>query len=93
MAGDNSWHLDKRVPLTLIFAIFLQTVGVFWWASEINSQVKHNTEALTKHEKRPAHDEALAIIIELQADKKYRDVREERIIRLLENIQDSLEED
>jgi hypothetical protein len=47
------WHLDKRVPLALIFAIFVQTGGALWWASAITSQteqlqreVERNIEAL-----------------------------------------------
>ena len=33
--ADEQWHLDKRVPLALIFTIFLQTSGAVWWASSI----------------------------------------------------------
>ena len=35
MAVDRSepWHLDKKVPIALIFALFVQTAGAFWWAS------------------------------------------------------------
>lgn len=33
------WHLDRRVPVALILAIFLQTAGAFWWASNIDSRV------------------------------------------------------
>jgi len=36
---DNSWHLDKRVPISLIFAIFLQTAGAFWFASDLSVRV------------------------------------------------------
>lgn len=38
-SSGEHWHLDKRVPLALIFAIFLQTATVFWWASDINGRV------------------------------------------------------
>ena len=27
---DSQWHLDKRFPVALIFAIFIQTVGAVW---------------------------------------------------------------
>lgn len=39
------WHLDKRVPVALIFAIVVQTFGVAWWASQ-------TSERLTQVEKR-----------------------------------------
>ena len=34
------WHLDKRVPIALIFAIVMQTGAAFWWASSISSRVE-----------------------------------------------------
>lgn len=39
MADDSAWHLDKRVPLALIFAIVVQTATIFWWASAISQRV------------------------------------------------------
>lgn len=38
-AGEH-WHLDKRVPLALIATLFLQTAGIVWWASGINTRVE-----------------------------------------------------
>lgn len=35
----NGWHLDKRVPITLIVMILLQTAGAFWWAAQIDTRV------------------------------------------------------
>lgn len=43
MAEDpaaTGWHLDRRVPIALIFAIFAQTVGIVWWASSIEGRVQ-----------------------------------------------------
>ena len=37
---DNQWHLSKSVPLALIVAIFMQTLGAVWWASSITEQVE-----------------------------------------------------
>lgn len=40
MPGDREpWHLDKRVPVALIFAILLQTGTAFWWAASIQERV------------------------------------------------------
>ena len=36
---DNSWHLDRRVPLALILTIAIQTVGIVWWASSLTERV------------------------------------------------------
>lgn len=36
---DGAWHLDKKVPLALIFTILAQTAMAFWWASSVNERV------------------------------------------------------
>lgn len=36
---DGAWHLDKKVPLALIFAILVQTAMGFWWASGLTERV------------------------------------------------------
>lgn len=51
MAGegnDRQWHLDKRVPIALIFAIFMQSAAAVWWAAGINErmdQIERRQEA------------------------------------------------
>jgi hypothetical protein len=35
------WHLDKKVPLALIMTMFLQTVGIIWWAASLSTRVEH----------------------------------------------------
>jgi hypothetical protein len=37
---DKHWHLDKRVPLALIFAILVQTGAALWWAAGVNARVE-----------------------------------------------------
>jgi hypothetical protein len=41
---DKHWHLDKRVPLAILLAIFLQTAGVFYWGGQLETRVS-NIEA------------------------------------------------
>lgn len=36
---DNRWHLDRRVPIALILAIFIQTVGAVWWAATATNRL------------------------------------------------------
>lgn len=36
---SESWHLDKRVPLALMFALAVQTGGALWWAASISAEV------------------------------------------------------
>lgn len=37
--ADNQWHLDKRVPVAIIFAIILQSIAAFWWAATMTEKV------------------------------------------------------
>lgn len=36
---NNKWHLDKRVPLALIFAILVQTIIVVSWLASLGERV------------------------------------------------------
>lgn len=36
---DSKWHLDKRVPIALIFAIAVQTFGIAWWGATLTNRV------------------------------------------------------
>ena len=36
---DTRWHLDKRVPIALVFLIITQTAGAVWWASAVNGSI------------------------------------------------------
>jgi hypothetical protein len=44
----EQWHLDKRVPVAIIFAIFMQTAGAIWWASSIQSRVLANENSIAR---------------------------------------------
>jgi hypothetical protein len=47
---QQSWHVDRTIPLVLIFGIMVQTAGAFWWASSqtaINSQQDAQIVSLT----------------------------------------------
>ena len=46
-AQTEQWHLDKRVPIALIFAIALQTGGALWWAASIQTRVGAAPENFT----------------------------------------------
>ena len=36
---DNSWHLDKRVPITLIFTLIVQSSVGVWWAAGLTERM------------------------------------------------------
>ena len=47
---QNQWHLNKGVPIALILALFIQTLGAVWWASSIDQQVGEITTKLVQNE-------------------------------------------
>ena len=37
---DENWHLDRKVPLTLIFAMLVQAGMVIWAVADIKKEVE-----------------------------------------------------
>lgn len=37
--ADSAWHLDKRIPIALIFAIAMQTSGIIWWGATTSERL------------------------------------------------------
>lgn len=37
--GQESWHLDKRVPISLIAAVALQTLTFVWLLATMNTKI------------------------------------------------------
>ena len=44
----ESWHLDRRVPIALIFTLLLQIFSFGWIASEMNSDINTNRRDLDR---------------------------------------------
>lgn len=40
---ELGWHMDKKVTISLIFALLLNAGGTIWWASRLDATV-HNHE-------------------------------------------------
>lgn len=50
--NNDSWHLSKSVPLSLIAAIAGQTLGIVWYISTLDSNVEINAREIARHEVR-----------------------------------------
>lgn len=35
----TKWSVDRHIPLALIFAIAVQTLGAFWWAAGVSFRI------------------------------------------------------
>lgn len=38
---NKHWHLDKKVPIALIFAMAVQTGTFVWWAASLSERVNY----------------------------------------------------
>jgi len=45
---QDSWHLDKRVPLALILTSLLQIVSIVWIAAQMNADIATNKENIQR---------------------------------------------
>lgn len=46
--NNESWHLDKRVPLALIMTSLLQIVSIVWIAAQMNADIATNKENIQR---------------------------------------------
>jgi hypothetical protein len=79
---DARWHLDKKVPISIIVAMFVQFGGGIWFLSRLESRVVAlETERLAQHNVDEAQDrfrsEALGT---LRADMRDINTKLDRII-------------
>lgn len=57
MAEDDDghhWHLDRKVPIALIFAIIVQSCAAVWWISSTSSRIDHLEIAAKSYDTRIA---------------------------------------
>lgn len=46
MGKDNEWHLDKRVPITIIIGMVGQVVGLIWGAAIMFKDIDNNSKGI-----------------------------------------------
>jgi hypothetical protein len=78
----GKWHLDRRVPITLILTIVIQTFSFVWFIGKMDSRIEHlETGSVVQKERDNGQDttakEALA---NLRADIKEIDRKLDRLI-------------
>lgn len=52
MSANESWHLSKSIPLTLIFAIACQTVALIWFVASMRSDIDIASKELIRQDTR-----------------------------------------
>lgn len=48
MAMNENWHMDKKVPLTLAFAMLVQGAAIIWWASGIEHRMAYTEQSVDR---------------------------------------------
>lgn len=49
--ADNGWHLDRRVPISIIIVLVVQMMGGAWMASRMHSDIERNARDIARHER------------------------------------------
>ena len=50
--NNEPWHLSKSVPLSIIFAVIVQTVTLVWFIAGLNASIDSNARDIVRHETR-----------------------------------------
>ncbi len=50
--SEDSWHLSKSVPITLIFGLLVQGAAIVWTVSMMMSDIQDNAEDIVAIEQR-----------------------------------------
>ena len=61
---NNSWHLSKSVPVSLILALVIQAAAIVWPVSQMQSSIAANADNLIRLETRT---EKLEMAVQSQA--------------------------
>jgi len=83
--SDQQWHLDKRVPVAIIFAILLQSMGGVWWASSLNertAQIERRLDGFSDRSQRADRD-----IASIQQNVAILSTRIEAQVRSIDGLQ------
>jgi hypothetical protein len=49
--SDAGWHLDKRVPVSIIAVLVAQLAGGIWLFSQMNSDIRRNSADIARVER------------------------------------------
>jgi len=78
----ESWHLDKKVPLSLIFAMLIQAAMVIWAIADIKKDVEIlKSRVATQQDRDDRQDKTLGeVVSRLQTQLERMDGKLDRLI-------------
>lgn len=91
MSEEQGWHLDKKVPISLIAAIALQTMIALIWATKIDSRVdmleRQNSSQDTRITKMEEYGAKIAVMESRQVETLRRlDIQTVTMQRILDIV-------
>ena len=86
----RQWHLDRRVPVSIILALLLQTTGIVVWATRIDSRVNTLETNTVEHNqydriKQTEQDARLSALEQLYSKIAVIESRQQDVIKRLDN--------
>ncbi len=80
--AKESWHLDKKVPLSLIFAMLIQAAMVIWAVADIKKDVEIlKSRVVTLQDRDDRQDKTLGeVVSRLQTQLERMDGKLDRLI-------------
>ena len=67
---SDHWHLSKGVPVSIIFALLIQTIGIVIWATRLESRVSVLESDNTKQDIRIARLEDISGKISVMEERQ-----------------------
>lgn len=77
--GTEPWHLSRSVPITFIFAIFMQTIALIWFVATLRNDVDTNKTNIIRIETRTTQLESIVheqAVITARMDENIKAIRE-----------------
>jgi hypothetical protein len=68
---DDSWQLDKHVPIAVIVTVLIQTAYIVWWGSKVDSRVAAIEEHIRKEESKALTMSLPDRMTRLEVQQKY----------------------
>jgi hypothetical protein len=81
-SDDNNWHLDKKVPISLIVAVLAQAGMGIWAIADIKKDVEVlKMQVLTQHDRDERQDKSAAeIFLQLRSQLERMDAKLDRLV-------------
>jgi hypothetical protein len=79
---DNQWHLDKKVPISLIVAVLVQAAMGIWAIADIKKDVEVlKVQAISQHERDDRQDKSTAdVFLQLRTQLERMDAKLDRLV-------------